>query len=310
MGYAVVPHASQDSQHESGEESDTTEQKTESDASENPTDDSDSTSEETDTVVDTQTERESDTESDPVDSGPPPHATDSDSDEIDSETIDEKETDTMDAGTSDAPDAGAAELGRVALTWEVSPGNYSWISRKDNDLGIQGGWNAYADINSGINWLWEDITETRVCVSGNVKHVNPGWEFAYGAKVGFDTCGTRLPWDDNTAYPLARCPWSPDLYEQIIGFEFKLTGELPPTELRAQFQEQERSDGTYVLIDEPGAHQILFKNARLAYDENAPPINISEIIGFWFYIPSVYDEEHDNSEFDFCIENLIALTNP
>ena len=104
------------------------------------------------------------------------------------------------------------------------------------------------------------LNKSVVCVDGNVEHISDDYGIYYGAKVGFDLCG-----DPASTHPLGNCPLSANLNAKLKGITFTLAGTLP-NELRVQFDEEGRQDGTYVIVKGEGTHTVLLSDATLAYD--------------------------------------------
>jgi hypothetical protein len=193
-------------------------------------------------------------------------------------------------------------------------GDLPHIFADDNLLNLQGWWYTFYSIDGMASIeMTPSVEDNTICVNGWVRDPADGnYNLYYGAKVGFATCSNKFPGSYyGTEYSLETCPGENGEREngldtRMVGISFTLTGDLPQNELRIQFAEQNRQDGTYVAIHRAGDRKIKFEDATLAYDITAPGISIPNIIGIFFYIPS----SGGPATFDFCIENLKILAYP
>ena len=257
------------------------------------------------------------------------HDTDSnDSDTADAGDTDRNDTeDVGDAGLTDAGDGGTeppdtdteGPLTMVPIPFSNCDDIFACIDAAENDIGLKGWWNAYPmrdTIIPGLPYISMDpYTPDVICVEGTVYETPPGGDpnSYFGAKVGFETCAVGGPPGSSprTVYSLGGCITSDvdiPLNEIIVGFTFTLTGELPEYDLRVQFGEHDRQDGTYVEFQEPqpGSYEVRFEEAALLYDPTAAPINIANVTEVLFYIPST----RGTTSFNFCIEDVNAVVRP
>jgi hypothetical protein len=198
--------------------------------------------------------------------------------------------DTSTSGIDSSTDTTEA-LKAVKIFWEDN----GWILLYQNELKVQGDWNAYADKASTI--YMQVVNKSVVCVDGNVEHTSDDYGTYYGAKVGFDLCG-----DPASTHTLGDCPLSANLNVKLKGITFTLAGTLPD-ELRVQFNEEDRQDGTYVVVKGEGTHTVFLSDATLAYDPAAPPLNLDAMVSILFYIHA----SEGPLTFDFCISNIRLL---
>lgn len=206
-------------------------------------------------------------------------------------------------GASPATSSGGADdvSGAEEDAISIHPGNDAWLSSEENALGLQGSFYTFASSDSSIE-LSTDAG--KLCLRGQTAQVLDGDYGTYwGAGAGFDLCATGA--DDappETKYTLGSCPFGTRL-DEITGVGMTLSGELQ-SEVRITFKEADDSDGPYVSASETGPVVALFKEAKLAYDPDAPLLNPSNLESIHFKITT---KASGPTPFDFCIEDLQIL---
>ena len=150
----------------------------------------------------------------------------------------------------------------------------------------------------------------QICFSGTVAQVLGGdYSTYYGAAIAFDLCG--MPADMRTCdqwMPPEYCSWPPESRHTITEcgislnvISFSITGVLPDTELRVQFQERDREESTYLVVASVGGFRGVVDDATIGYDASAPPLHKSLVEAIHFLVAS---KEWGPTPFDFCISNL------
>jgi len=165
----------------------------------------------------------------------------------------------------------------------------------------------------------------RICFSGTVPAANsgmgsnggaggaggsgPDFSTYYGAVVGFDVCG--MPGDMSTCQgwlPAPYCEWEAESKHtvrecnlELNHISFTLTGQLPSTELRVVFKERDREEGAYLVVPDTGFFCGTVSDARVEYDPDAPPLNLSEVIAIHFQVTTAAVSPQ---AFGFCIQDL------
>jgi hypothetical protein len=183
----------------------------------------------------------------------------------------------------------------------LKPNTDGWIDVASNGAHVQGSVFTYQSAGSTISPLTSTTTpfsnagDGKLCVKGSAaKVLNMDFAMYYGAGLAFDLCQASA--SAPTKYTLAQCP----LGNGLGGIRFKLSGSSIPSELRVSFHEANRDQSSYVLA-KAGANEALFKDGKVVYDKNAPPVNVGNIDSVHFTIPT---NELDVVPFDFCVEQI------
>ena len=161
-----------------------------------------------------------------------------------------------------------------------------------------------------------------ICFSGTNTMVSDIPEFAtnYGAMLalnlctmpgqeGMEDCSAWLPpeyceqgWEADSKHTISECGIT------VNRVSFDLSGTLPDLyePLRVTFWELDRDESTYVVISNhtPGStsqHLVSTSIATVGYDPAAPPIDVSQLAGIHFHVPSMMGEA---IAWDFCISNI------
>ena len=137
----------------------------------------------------------------------------------------------------------------------------------------------------------------------------PDFSTYYGAMVGFDVCG--MPGDMSNCLswlPPDYCDWPPESKHTVDEcglnlnhISFNMAGLLPSTELRVVFKERDREESAYLVVPGTGFFCGTISDARVEYDANAPPLDLSQVESIHFQVTTAAVSAQP---FSFCIRDL------
>jgi hypothetical protein len=204
------------------------------------------------------------------------------------------------SGTGGAAPAGNA----VPLTVDPT----GWVDKGGNTVGIQGPWYSYDDctdspgactMNHTPGTGAFDNTDGKMCTKGTTYAVKAEADFSkeWGAGIALDlnnsggTDAMKLPFDATANH--------------VIGFSMNITGTAPG--LRVNITSQAAGDDSHYKNGKVGANSVLLSEVKQGTWVKMPaPLDQTKILAVQFQIPSVMGKAVD---FDFCVENLSAITN-
>ncbi len=211
----------------------------------------------------------------------------------------------MDEGAAGADEEPLVPLDEQRAAPLAADGS-GWIGSETNPLGLQGAWTTRAGTGSRIDLR---VDGSRVCVSGEASQIvgNPPDIAAYfGAAATLEFC--RPPLDAaGEPHTLADCPWSPALERALVGVGFSVTATTLPAQIRVGFREAGRDDTPYVAVRQAGEVVALFEDALVRNNPAAALPSPAQIHSVEFLVNSGRQAPRP---FDFCIENLSALSGP
>jgi hypothetical protein len=197
----------------------------------------------------------------------------------------------------------------VGTPVQLIPDATGWVDGQGNTVGIQGAWYAYDDCtNSPANCTKNhtpaagsfDNTGGKMCTKGTTVAVMAQADFStqWGAGIALDlnnsggTNGQKMPYNAQT--------------NNVIGFSLTVTGTAPG--LRINITSVPAGDNAhFVTATVPGDNTVLFSKAKQgSWVTSKIPLDTTQLLAIQFQIPTVMSKAVD---FDFCIENLAALTN-
>ena len=209
--------------------------------------------------------------------------------------------------TAGAPATGGGGTVTPGSTVALMPDATGWVQGTDNSVGIQGAWYSYNDCADSpgactMNHLPPEGEFPNMggsmCTSGATAVVAAEAEFSmkWGAGIALDlnnsggTMGVKMPYNADM--------------NGVIGFSFTLTGTAPG--LRVNFTSPAVGDNSHFVTAATGAQDALFSEAMQGSWVTAKTeLDTTQILAIQFQIPSALSR---SVAFDFCIENLAALT--
>jgi hypothetical protein len=169
----------------------------------------------------------------------------------------------------------------VGTPVQLIPDATGWVDGQGNTVGIQGAWYAYDDCtNSPAN-----CTKNHTPAAGS-------FDIALDLNNSGGTNGEKMPYNAQT--------------NNVIGFSLTVTGTAPG--LRINITSVPAGDNAhFVTATVPGDNTVLFSKAKQgSWVTSKIPLDTTQLLAIQFQIPTVMSKAVD---FDFCIENLAALTN-
>lgn len=217
----------------------------------------------------------------------------------------------------------------------LMPNEEGFMKTGDNELGIQGAWYTFGCAGAVI----EPAEGTRfdnpgkMCFKGTAPMVTDedgdgslDYSTIWGAGMGFDTCaesdeeaadaGVTDAGIVPTKYPLSACPYNPDLVTELIGVAVRFSGFVNAAELRIQFNEGDNVANSYYKVtpDEVAAGTVMnveFEDplVKTYYNPKLKPgdTDANNILAIQFMIPT---NDSAPVEWDFCVEDIAAITAP
>jgi hypothetical protein len=215
------------------------------------------------------------------------------------------------AGTGGAPAAagtggtGGASAIPTGTGLAITHGIDGWVAGTTNGVGIQGSFYTFSDAagtppGDTTVTLGDFATPTSVCASGVASQViGTAYSQYYGGGIALNLAdpggmvGT-MPWPRGT----------------VTGFSFTVTGTTIPAALR--FQATTPAGGTtYCLNDTaPGANTVQLGTLVTACYDATPGPALPAATALESLQWQVVTNTDSSTPFDFCIENLTAITAP
>jgi hypothetical protein len=222
------------------------------------------------------------------------------------------------AGTGGAPvaAAGTGGAGGAPSTIPTGTGNLimhdgtGWVPGGSNGLGIQGSFYPFSDMASGgvttVTMGDFAASPTSACASGSASQVQMGnFGMFWGGGIGLNLADAgnmmgAIPWNRGT----------------VTGFSFTITGPtIPPGEQMrfkvTTFEGGAANDSGYCVTAAPGANTFTFDELIAecwggGVDLTALADTVP-IVSLQWQVATTADGPTD---FNFCIENLTAVTTP
>lgn len=223
---------------------------------------------------------------------------------------------TAGTGNEPAPTAGAGGTAGGPSTIPTGSGNLimhdgtGWVPGSSNGLGIQGSFYPFSDADSGgattVTLGDFAAAPTRACASGTASQVvMDDYSTFWGGGIGFNLAdaGNMMgagPWDRGT----------------VTGFSFTITGAaIPPGEQMrfkvTTFENGVTNDAGYCVTAAAGANTFTFNQLVPECWTNGvnttPLASTVQIVSLQWQVATVTAAP---TNFDFCIENLTAITTP
>lgn len=192
----------------------------------------------------------------------------------------------------------------VAITPDMS----GWVEGSTNSVGIQGAWYSYNDCNtSPTNCTMNQVPPEgsfenvggKMCTSGSTAAVAMESDFStiWGAGIALDlnnsggTDGMKMAYNADA--------------EGVVGFSFNITGTAPG--LRVNITSVPAGDDSHFVGGMVGENTVLFADAMQgSWVTTKTDLDTTQLLAIQFQIPTVMNQSVD---FDFCVENLAAITN-
>jgi len=223
------------------------------------------------------------------------------------------------SSTGEDPTTGESTTGEE-LPLELIADENGWVSRYDNQVGVQGAWYTYSspgrsDVSPEEGETWVPEAPGMMCMSGTAgpaccyywyegycyDDYEPyycNYDSYWGFAGGLDLCapGEADPQGDPST--ISECAWAD--FDDVVGFRFDLTGDFDESDVIVVFAERDREVNTYVPLTASGnGFEALFEDA-IPFD-GGEEINVSEIIALHFQVSS---PQYDVATADFCITDL------
>jgi hypothetical protein len=219
----------------------------------------------------------------------------------------------------------------------LMPNEEGFMKTGDNELGIQGAWYTFGCAGAVIEPEEGAQFDNpgKMCFKGAAPMVTdedgdgePDYSTIWGAGMGFDLCaqseeeaGDAGVTDDAgvivpTKYPLSACPYNPDLVTKLIGVAVRFSGVVNAAEFRIQFNEGDKVANSYYKVApadvEAGTKlNVEFKDplVKTHYNPKLKPDNANpdNILAIQFMVPTNTSAPVD---WDFCVEDIVAITAP
>ncbi len=219
----------------------------------------------------------------------------------------------------------------------LMPNKEGFMKTSENSLGIQGAWYSFGCKGSELDPAEgaQFNNSGKMCFKGKAPQVTDedgdgalDYSTIWGAGIGFDLCaqseeeaadggvlsdaGLMVP----IKYPMSACPYNPDLVTKMIGVAVRFSGTVKAAELRVQFNEGESVANSYYKVDPADvaartAIKVEFKDplVKTHYNPKLKPggADPNNILAIQFQVPT---NDSDPVEWDFCVEEITAITAP
>jgi len=190
----------------------------------------------------------------------------------------------------------------------ITPDPTGWVEGSTNVAGIQGAWYSYNDCTTSpgdctmnqipVEGSFDNVGG-KMCTSGNTAAVADQMEFSlkWGAGIGLDL-------NNSGGADAMKMPYDASAHG-VVGFSFTISG-TDATGLRFNITSVAAGDNSHFVSAAMGENTVMFSDAMQgSWVTTKTPLDTTQLLAIQFQIPSVLNQ---SVAFDFCVENLAALT--
>lgn len=212
----------------------------------------------------------------------------------------------------------------------LMPNTEGFMKTGDNELGIQGAWYSFGCVGSTLEPAEGSRYDNtgKMCFKGTAPAVTDAdgdgaldYSTIWGAGIGFDLCAQSEEeaadaGAEPTKYPLSACPYNADLATKLLGVAVRFSGTVNATELRVQFNEGDSVANSYYKVAPADVAagtklNVEFEDplVKTHYNVKLKPgdADANNILAIQFMIPTNSTAAVD---WDFCVEDIVAITAP
>jgi len=189
----------------------------------------------------------------------------------------------------------------------LTPNATGWVDAGMNTLGIQGPWYSYNDCkDSPADCTLNQTPPEGVFANVGGKMCTKGTTALVKAEPEFSTkwgAGIALDLNNAGGVGAVKMPYNASS-KGVLGFSFTLTGTAPG--MRVNLPTPATSTASHFVVGVTGSNMVLFSQAMQgSWVTTRTTLDASQVMSIQFQIPSTMTAP---VAFDFCIENLKAIT--